>query len=68
LHGDIDGSNLYVTRTELHELLAQIYDRLGQRDSTAVHYRAVVQAWERADPMFNGRRQRARDWLARHSS
>ncbi|MGH7694321.1 MAG: hypothetical protein ACRENH_05045, partial [Gemmatimonadaceae bacterium] len=68
LHGDIDGSNLYITRSELHELLAQAFDRIGQRDSTAVHYRAVVRAWEKADPPFHSRRQRARDWLARNAS
>jgi DNA-binding SARP family transcriptional activator len=65
LHGDIDGSNLYVTRTELHELLAQAFDRLGRGDSTAVHYRAVVKAWEHADPLYQPRRDRARAWLAR---
>jgi DNA-binding SARP family transcriptional activator/tetratricopeptide (TPR) repeat protein len=64
LHGDIDGSNLYMTRTELHELLAQAFDRLGARDSAAVHYRAVAKAWERADPMFHTRRDRARAWLS----
>ena len=68
LHGDIDGSNLYITRTELHELLAQAFERLGQRDSAAVHYRAVVRAWEHADQSFHTRRQYAREWLARNSS
>jgi tetratricopeptide (TPR) repeat protein len=68
LLGDIDGSNLYITRTELHELLAQAFDRSGQRDSAAVHYRAVVRAWENADPLLQPRRQRARDWLSRNAS
>jgi hypothetical protein len=67
LHGDIDGSNLYVTRTDLHELLAQAFDRLTMRDSAAVHYRAVVKAWIRADPLYHTRRDRARAWLAAHS-
>ena len=66
LHGDIDGSNLYITRTELHELLAQAFDRVGQRDSAAVHYRAVVKAWEHADPVFHARRETARHWLQRN--
>jgi hypothetical protein len=35
-------------------------------DSTAVHYRAVVQAWRRADPMFHQRRDRAAAWLAQN--
>jgi len=64
LHGDIDGSNLYMTRTELHELLARSFDLVGMRDSAAVHYRTVVKAWERADPPYYARRDRARAWLA----
>jgi DNA-binding SARP family transcriptional activator/tetratricopeptide (TPR) repeat protein len=66
LHGDIDGSNLYMTRTDLHELLAQAFDRLARRDSAAVHYRAVVKAWEHADPLYHARREAARAWLARN--
>ncbi len=66
LHGDIDGSNLYMTRTDLHELLAQAFDRLGSRDSASVHYRAVVKAWEHADPLYHARREQARAWLARN--
>lgn len=65
LHGDLDGSNLYMTRTDLHELLAQAFDRLGQRDSAIVHYRAVVRAWERADPPYHARRDSARASLSR---
>jgi len=64
LRGEVDASNLYVTRTELHELLAQAYDRAGERDSAAVHYRAVVRAWGNADEMFHSRRDAARTWLA----
>lgn len=67
LHGGIDGSNLYVTRTDLHELLAQAFDRLGNRDSAAVHYRAVVHAWDRSDPIFRPRLETARTWLAGHA-
>ena len=64
LHGELDGSSLYMSRTELHELLAQAFDQAGQRDSAAAHYRAVVRAWAKSDPMFHARRDRARDWLA----
>jgi tetratricopeptide (TPR) repeat protein len=67
LHGDIDGSNLYVTRTDLHELLARAFDQLGRRDSAAVHYRAVLNAWAHADPVFRARRDRASSWLANNS-
>jgi DNA-binding SARP family transcriptional activator len=66
LRGEVDAANLYVTRTELHELLAQAYDRAGVGDSAAVHYRAVVRAWGKADEMFHARRDAASAWLARH--
>jgi tetratricopeptide (TPR) repeat protein len=56
LRGSIDASNLYITRTELHELLAQAFDQAGQPDSAAAHYRAVVRAWQRADDRFIPRR------------
>jgi hypothetical protein len=52
-----------MSRTELHELLAQAFDQAGQRDSAAVHYRAVAKAWAHADPIFHARRDRARAWL-----
>lgn len=67
LLGGLDGSNLYVTRTDLHELQAQLFDRLAQRDSAAAHYRAVTRAWERADPLYHSRREVARAWLLRNA-
>jgi hypothetical protein len=66
LRGEIDASNLYVTRTDLHELLAQAFDAAGQRDSARFHYRAVVNAWRRADATYHVRRAHATDWLARN--
>jgi DNA-binding SARP family transcriptional activator len=66
LRGEVDASNLYVTRTELHELLAQAYAQAGEPDSAAAHYRVVVRSWANADPEFRGRREAARAWLARH--
>ena len=68
LLGGLDGSNLYVTRTDLHELQAQLFDRLAQRDSAMVHYRAVARAWERADPIYHARREVVHNWLARNSA
>jgi DNA-binding SARP family transcriptional activator/tetratricopeptide (TPR) repeat protein len=68
LHGDLDGSNLYITRTDLHELLAQAFDRLSMRDSAAMHYRAVAKAWEHADPLYRARREQATKYLARAPS
>lgn len=55
LRGGIDGSNLYVSRTELHELLARLYDAARQRDSAVAHYTMVEQAWRGADPMLRVR-------------
>jgi len=60
LRGGVDGSNSYVTHTELHELLAQSFDLAGQPDSAAAHYRAVERAWRRADPQFRERYLRAK--------
>ena len=56
LQAAYDASNLYITRTELHELLAQTFDEVGQPDSAVAHYRAVVQAWQQADTRFMPRR------------
>ena len=64
--GEIDASNLYITRTDLHELLAQAFDAAGHRDSAAAHYKAVLTAWRRADPVYQGRRARAAEWLSRY--
>jgi predicted Zn-dependent protease len=67
LRGEIDASNLYVTRTELHELLAESFDRAGQRDSAVVHHQAVVKAWRHADPAFHARRDKSTTWLATYT-
>jgi DNA-binding SARP family transcriptional activator/tetratricopeptide (TPR) repeat protein len=55
IHGGVDGSNTYVSRTELHEALAEAFEQAGQRDSAVVHWRAVESAWRRADPQFKDR-------------
>jgi hypothetical protein len=49
LHGGLEGPNLYVTRTELHELLARLFDANRAHDSAAAHYRVVDRAWRAAD-------------------
>ena len=64
LRGGIEGSNLYITRTELHELLAQAFAAAGRSDSASTHYREVVRAWEKGDPPFQVRRRAAEQWLA----
>jgi DNA-binding SARP family transcriptional activator len=66
LRGEIDASNLYVTRTALHERLAEAFIAAGNPDSGAAHYRAVVKAWKHADPQFHARRDRAIRWLGGH--
>lgn len=59
LRGALDASNFYITRTEIHEILARAFDAAGQVDSAADHYREVVRAWRRADPQFYARRTAA---------
>ena len=60
IHGGVDGSNTYVSRTELHEAMAQAFEQAGQRDSAVAHWRAVESAWRRADPQFRNRYLEAR--------
>lgn len=59
LRGGVDGSNSYVSRTELHEALALALDQAGLRDSAMVHWRSVEIAWRHADPQFQERYLRA---------
>lgn len=65
LHGGLEGSGLYVTRTEMHDLLARLFDASGQRDSAAVHFTVVERAWRTADPFLAPRAEAARRWLIR---
>ena len=62
LRGYVDGANLYVSRSELHELLARAWDAAfvasptsSARDSASAHYAAVVRAWRDGDPPFRAR-------------
>jgi tetratricopeptide (TPR) repeat protein len=63
LRGPLDASNLYVTHTELHEMLALAFEAAGQRDSAIAHYRWIVAAWRDADPEFRPRVETARAHL-----
>ena len=68
LRSPLEASNYYVTRTELHELLAQAWEAMpgpAARDSAVAHYTIVAKAWSRADPMFADRSARARAALGR---
>jgi DNA-binding SARP family transcriptional activator/TolB-like protein len=58
LRGSLESSNLYVTRTELHELLARAWTAAGEPDRARPHLRAVDVAWSAADPEFAARRAR----------
>lgn len=48
-----------VNLTTTHELLAEAYDRLGQRDSARVHWAWVARALAGADPGAEARRAAA---------
>jgi DNA-binding SARP family transcriptional activator len=61
LRGGVDGSNTYLTFTELHEVMAQAFEMAGVHDSARVHYAAVEKAWRRADPHFAERYARAKE-------
>jgi serine/threonine protein kinase/tetratricopeptide (TPR) repeat protein/TolB-like protein len=55
VRGPLESSNLYVTHTELRELLARAWDLAGVADSAVAHYRLVLRAWQRADPALGAR-------------
>lgn len=57
----LEGGGLYVTRTDVQELLAQAWDRAGVRDSALVHYRAVLDVLRQSDPPFAARVSATRD-------
>ena len=65
LRGGIEGAGFYVTRTELHEMLARLFEADHQRDSAAAHYAIVERAWRSADPSFKARYAAARQWVGR---
>jgi DNA-binding SARP family transcriptional activator/TolB-like protein len=65
LRGDLQSSNMYVTRTELREQLAKAFALTGQRDSARAEYALVGAAWANAEPAFTARRAVALAYLAR---
>ena len=60
IHANIDGSALYLSRTELHELMAKAFDDAGAADSAAAHYALVARVWSAGDPPFKARAEVAR--------
>jgi lipopolysaccharide biosynthesis regulator YciM len=65
LRGNTEAMNFYVTRMELHELLARAFEAAALPDSAAAHYRTVIQAWQNGDPAFQERARMARTRLER---
>lgn len=64
IRGGVDGSNSYTSRAELHEAIAEAFERAGERDSARAHFGAVERAWRNADPEFAGRYRRAKAALS----
>jgi len=55
LRGPIEASSFYLTRTEIHELLAQSFEAAGLPDSAASQYAIVARTWKNGDPPFRRR-------------
>jgi len=68
MRGKLDASNMYVTQTEAHELLAQAWEAAGRADSASAHYERVARAWEHGDPAYAKRAEDARRHVARSVS
>ncbi|MDQ6827274.1 MAG: tetratricopeptide repeat protein [Gemmatimonadota bacterium] len=64
LRGEMDASNLYVSRPEMHELLARAYDASEARDSAIAHFDIVVRAWADGDGAHRTRAASARARMA----
>lgn len=56
LLGDVEGGHLYVSRTELHEVLGRANETAGEEDLAISHYAWAADAWERADALLQPRR------------
>jgi DNA-binding SARP family transcriptional activator/TolB-like protein len=64
LRGGLEASNMYVTHTEIHELLGRAFEAAGEPDSAAMYDRMAVDAWRNADPAFALRRKATAQRLA----
>ncbi|HXI20540.1 MAG TPA: hypothetical protein VNH46_05620, partial [Gemmatimonadales bacterium] len=60
LRGPFDGTNTYVTQTELAELAALAWDAAGDRERALTRYRQVAANWASAEPSLRIRVERAR--------
>lgn len=68
LHFEFEGSTLYLSRTEVHALLASAWETAGQLDSAAAHYGTVARTWAAGDAPYRVRAESARAWIAAHPS
>lgn len=59
LRGPIEASNFYVTRTEIHELLAHTFMSKVATDSAVAHFDVVARSWQYGDPPFRIRAAQA---------
>jgi tetratricopeptide (TPR) repeat protein len=59
LRGPVGAAGYYLTRTEIHELLAQALSTAGRNDEAVPHLRWVVAAWGDGEPEFAQRAERA---------
>ena len=64
LRGGLDGSPLYVNRTELHALLGEAWLAAGNTDSARTHLDRAVRNWEGGDPRAAQAASRWRGLLA----
>jgi DNA-binding SARP family transcriptional activator/tetratricopeptide (TPR) repeat protein len=64
LRAPLDGPALYVTRTEVYELLGRAFDEAGQPDVAAIAYRKALAALELGDPAVQPRREALRRRVA----
>ena len=55
LRAGVEASALYVSRTELHELLARSWEAVGRSDSAAAHFRIAARVWSAGDPPYRAR-------------
>ncbi|HEX6314500.1 MAG TPA: hypothetical protein VFZ73_06550, partial [Gemmatimonadaceae bacterium] len=67
LRGGLEGSSFFLTRTEVHDMLARSWEAVtgaSARDSAVAHYRRVVEAWSSGDETFAARARHGRARIA----
>ncbi|MGI8498726.1 MAG: hypothetical protein ACR2OG_14200 [Gemmatimonadaceae bacterium] len=61
LRGPLDSQNLYESRTELQEVLAEALAAVGDSAGASEHFRIVADSWASGDPPYAARAVRARE-------